>query len=90
MGGTLSVLNQSLHDQLARLNDPSIKGDALKEEIERASSMVTVSKEINSVATRYLDAAKLKAEYRGLTTEDTASLDQLTGGGEKAQEQITG
>ncbi|MFC7296065.1 hypothetical protein [Marinobacter aromaticivorans] len=63
MSKGLSNLNETLFDQLARLNDPNLKGEALETEIKRAQSVTTVSKEIVSNARLVYDAAKLKIEY---------------------------
>lgn len=63
MANGLSNLNETLFDQLARLNNPELVGEALETEIKRAQSVTTVSKEIVSNARLAYDATKLKIEY---------------------------
>jgi|GEM_PF-1346334 len=79
MSGSLGILNQALLDQLDRLNNPEIKGDSLKQEIDRASSIIGVAKELNATARTVLDATKLKAEHLGLHKDDTQQLEKYTG-----------
>ena len=50
MKNKLSDLNNHLFAQLERLGDEGIKGDELKDEIERGKSMASVAKEIVSNA----------------------------------------
>lgn len=65
MTTNLSDLNKALFDQLGRLNNPELTGDALEVELRRASSVTSVSKEIVSNARLVYDAARLKLEYGG-------------------------
>jgi len=57
MKNKLSDLNNHLFAQLERLGDEDIKGDELKDEIERGKSMASVAKEIVSNAKLALDVA---------------------------------
>lgn len=52
MSNSLSELNNHLFAQLDRLSDTSLKGDKLKQEIER-------SKALNQVATKIIDNGSL-------------------------------
>lgn len=66
MSKSLSNLNETLFDQLARLNDPKLEGEALEAELKRSSAVTSVSKEIVSNARVALDAEKHRKEYQGL------------------------
>jgi hypothetical protein len=57
----LTHLNNHLFSSLERLSSEDLKGDDLKEEIQRAKSINDVSKQIVSNAKLTLDAAKLVA-----------------------------
>lgn len=56
-------LNNHLFEQLERLNDEDLKGDALQEEIERSKSVTAVAGKIVDNAKLALEAEKLKIEY---------------------------
>lgn len=57
MKNKLSDLNNHLFAQLERLGDEELKGEDLKNEIDRGKSMASVAKEIVSNARLALDAA---------------------------------
>ncbi len=56
MKNKLTDLNNHLFAQLERLSDESLKGDALKEEINRSKAVSGVSKDIVANARLALDA----------------------------------
>ena len=58
----LTDLNNLLFEQLERLNDESLKGEALQEEIARANSVTRISQNIISNANTMLRAAELADE----------------------------
>lgn len=66
MKNKLTDLNNHLFAQLERLNDETLSGDQLQDEIERSRAITGVSKEVVSNARLVLDAEKHKREY-GLT-----------------------
>ena len=59
MKNTLGDLNNHLFEQLERLNDENLKGEELQEEMERAKSIVNVSKTIIDNASLVLEGQKL-------------------------------
>lgn len=71
MSNNLQKLNDYLFSQLDRLNDPELKGDDLKDEIERSKAVTSVSKGVVENATLQLEAVKLKVEYVGLNNNQT-------------------
>lgn len=62
----LSELNKHLFAQLDRLSNNELKGDALKEEVSRASAVNEICKSVIENANLQLQATKLVAEYRGM------------------------
>lgn len=58
MKNKLADLNNHLFAQMERLSDEGTTGEALKEEIERAKAVTSVSKQIISNGTLLLNAAK--------------------------------
>lgn len=58
----LTDLNNLLFEQLERLNDESIKGEALQEEITRANSVTRIAQNIISNANTILRAAEFADE----------------------------
>lgn len=59
----LSDLNDHLFEELERLNDESLKGDALQEERERAKSMANIAQTIINNGELALKAQKHFDEY---------------------------
>ena len=62
---TLGDLSNHLFEQLERLNDAMLRGDNLKEEIARSSSMQGISTQLIEVGKLQLEAKKLVADFRG-------------------------
>lgn len=62
MKNKITDLNNHLFEQLERLNDPELKGDDLKTEINRASAISKVSSQIIQSARVTVDAMKLVAK----------------------------
>jgi hypothetical protein len=60
----LGDLNTHLFEQLERLNDSELQGEALKEEITRSKAVQGIGIAIVNNAKLVLDAAKFKAENR--------------------------
>lgn len=56
---TLKDLNNNLFEQLERLNDDEIKGEKLKEEIERARAMASIATKIIENGNLVLRAKKV-------------------------------
>lgn len=59
----LNDLSGHLFDQLQRLNTAALKGDDLKDEIERSKAISGIAKDITNNARLMLDAATLAIEY---------------------------
>lgn len=62
----LSTLNAALHAQLERLNNPSLQGDALQEELARSKAMSGISKDIIATGKLVLNAEIAKQENFGM------------------------
>lgn len=61
---TLTELNNSLFDQMARLSAGDLSDENLEKEVKRANAIVAVADKITSNADLQLKAAKLFAEHR--------------------------
>ncbi|GKH60802.1 hypothetical protein CE91St25_11380 [Campylobacter ureolyticus] len=59
----LTDLNNMLFEQMERLRDDDIKGDALKEELERSKAVDSIAGKILDLANLSLNAAKFDAQY---------------------------
>ncbi len=70
----LTDLNNLLFEQLERLNDEDLKGDALVEEISRANSVTRISQSIINNASLILDAARFADERMDLNNNTAALL----------------
>jgi len=58
MKNTLGDLNNHLFEQLERLNDESLKGEALEEEIKRAKAITSIATQIINNGNLVLEAKK--------------------------------
>lgn len=58
MRNNLTDLNNHLFEQLERLNDDELKGEELKEEIQRSKSIEDVAKQIINNGRLVLDSQK--------------------------------
>ncbi len=65
MKNKLEDLNNHLFAQFERLGDEDVKGDALKEEIERAQAITQIACQIISNGKLVLEAVKVKSDYCG-------------------------
>ena len=63
MKNTLGDLNNHLFEELERLNDESLSGEALQEERERAKTMATIAQTIINNGELALKAVKNYDEY---------------------------
>ena len=62
MKNTLGDLNNHLFAQLERLNDEDLKGDDLREEIDRAKAVTQVASKIIENGSLVLEAKKIADE----------------------------
>lgn len=65
MTNNLDTLNDILFEQLRRLNNPELKGEALEREINRTDAMVTATKPIIASGELMLRAAVARDEKLG-------------------------
>lgn len=63
MENKLTDLNNILFEQIERLNDDDLHGDALKQQIKRSQAIESVAGMIIANANTVLKAEKLKMEY---------------------------
>jgi len=78
MSGTrnkISDLNNHLFEQLERLNDEELKGDQLKEEIERARAITGIASQIVANGQLVLKATIAKSQYMGSSEKLPALLE---------------
>ena len=73
---TLGDLNLHLFAQLERLSDESIKGEVLREEINRSKAITIVAKQIIENANTVLSAKKFMSE----TMDEDAILPKMLEG----------
>lgn len=72
---TLGALNNVLFQQLNRLNDDELSGDALDKELQRSKGLTDVAKTIISNANLALKAMVVKDEKLGSYAEMPAMLE---------------
>jgi hypothetical protein len=63
MENTFNSLTQILFKQLDKISNGEIKGDELKEEMDRADSMVKMSSQLVNIGSLQLSAQKHADEY---------------------------
>lgn len=74
---TLQDLNNILFEELERLNDEGLKGEALQEEMNRAKTITGVATQVVMNARTVLDAARFQDDRMDIDTPVPA---MLTGG----------
>lgn len=65
MKNSLIDLNNHLFEQMEKLNDDSVTGKELQEEVIRAEAMSKISREVVKIADTVLQVAKLKYKDPG-------------------------
>lgn len=63
MENKLTDLNNILFEQIERLNDDDLQGDALKQQIKKSQTIESIAGRIIANANTVLKAEKLKMEY---------------------------
>lgn len=63
MENKLTDLNNILFEQIERLNDDDLQGDALKQQIKKSRTIESIAGMIIANANTVLKAEKLKMEY---------------------------
>lgn len=76
MKNKLSDLNNHLFEQLERLNDEELTGEALETEIHRSKAITTVAQAIINNGSLALNAKKYNDEY-GITRTDLPDMLKL-------------
>lgn len=79
MRNGLTDLNNHLFEQLERLNDDELKGEALKEEITRSKSIEDVAKQIINNGRLVLDSQKFIDDRLNVDKELPDMLDNKNG-----------
>ncbi len=77
MKNTLLDLNNHLFEQLERLNDEDLKGEALQEEIKKSQAITSVAREIVSNGNLVLKARIVASE-----APDGGTYPKMLGAGE--------
>lgn len=70
----LNDLNDHLFEQIERLNDESLTGEKLKEEISRAKAMAGLATPIVNSAKTYVDALKLVGKGQHITPNQLSGI----------------
>lgn len=79
MRNGLTDLNNHLFEQLERLNDDELKGEALKEEITRSKSIEDVAKQIINNGRLVLDSQKFIDDRLNVDKDLPDMLDNKNG-----------
>lgn len=79
MRNSLTDLNNHLFEQLERLNDEELKGEALKEEITRSKTIENVAKQIINNGRLVLDSQRFIDDRLNVDNELPDMLDNKNG-----------
>lgn len=74
MRNTMNDLNNHLFEQLERLNDEDLKGEALKEELERSKAITRIASEIINNGRLVVSAKRTMYEIHGNCDKDMPSM----------------
>lgn len=79
MRNNLTDLNNHLFEQIERLNDEELQGEALKEEINRSKAIENVAKQIINNGRLVLDSQKFVDERINVDNNMPSMLDNKNG-----------
>lgn len=79
MRNNLTDLNNHLFEQIERLNDEELQGEALKEEINRSKAIENVAKQIINNGRLVLDSQKFVDERIDVDNNVPSMLDNKNG-----------
>ena len=72
----ISLLNDHLFDQLARLNNPDLDDADMIRELDRTKAITAISRQVIDAGKLSVEAEKIRQEYRGPASG--AMLEDLT------------
>lgn len=79
MRNNLTDLNNHLFEQIERLNDEELQGEALKEEIKRSKAIEDVAKQIINNGRLVLDSQKFVDNRMNIDSSFPSMLDNKDG-----------